>query len=623
MKRLIVVGSIITLLFFSTYFEGEPLSGSGMELRLFRPAVDSKGHITVNGTSVLPHLGISFGLILDYGYSEMRMFDNPIVDHIVFGTFHFNLGLGNFSVVGVQIPIGVSKGSKLNNSENFEGIDLSKEWSSQFIGDIILHGKFRFLRVERNPIGLGGVIQLQFGTGKETGFIGDPGPFSAVTMSVIVDTQPTRWFRASLNLGYKLVIGDGAQITYKNKTFKYDDQILFGIGTSFNLIKDRLDFVIETFGNTVISHPFAYSTGHLPLEVDAGIKVYLEKRSYLYFGGGTGIFSPGYSSPKARAFAAWVFEPSIGDRDGDGIKDDIDKCPDDPEDLDEFEDLDGCPDPDNDRDGILDTEDECPTVPEDRDGDADEDGCPEGEASDRDGDGILDSEDQCPDDPEDIDQFEDEDGCPDKDNDKDGILDQEDLCPNDPEDKDQFEDQDGCPDKDNDKDRILDEDDACPNDPEVYNGYKDEDGCPDEGRVKIKGSDIVILDKIYFETDSAVIKPISYPILDAVAATIKGNPQITLIEIQGHTDERASDEYNLKLSQERAQAVLEYLVSKGVEREKLRAVGYGELCPVDPAHTEEAWAKNRRVEFKIVRTVAGPTGVQLACPAGEHLVPKE
>ena len=163
--------------------------------------------------------------------------------------------------------------------------------------------------------------------------------------------------------------------------------------------------------------------------------------------------------------------------------------------------------------------------------------------------------DKCPDDPEDKDGFEDADGCPDPDNDKDGILDVDDLCPNDPEDKDGFEDKDGCPDPDNDKDRILDVNDKCPNEPETYNGVEDEDGCPDKGRVIVKRGKIEILDKIYFETDKADIKPVSFPLLDAIAATIKGNPQLQLLEIQGHADERGNDDYNLDLTDRRAASV--------------------------------------------------------------------
>jgi outer membrane protein OmpA-like peptidoglycan-associated protein len=229
------------------------------------------------------------------------------------------------------------------------------------------------------------------------------------------------------------------------------------------------------------------------------------------------------------------------------------------------------------------------------------DGCPDSVVMDRDGDGIPDDKDKCPDDPEDKDGFEDEDGCPDPDNDKDGILDVDDLCPNEPEDKDGFEDEDGCPDPDNDKDRILDKDDKCPNEPETYNGFEDEDGCPDKGRVVVHKGRIEILDKIYFETDKAIIKPVSFPILDAIAATLKGNPQILLVEIQGHADERGSDDHNLKLTDDRAHSVQKYLTDKGIDAGRLKAKGYGETRPVDKRHNEEAWSKNRRVEFVILK----------------------
>jgi OOP family OmpA-OmpF porin len=99
------------------------------------------------------------------------------------------------------------------------------------------------------------------------------------------------------------------------------------------------------------------------------------------------------------------------DTDGDGIPDSIDKCPNEPEDKDGFQDEDGCPDPDNDGDGILDKDDKCPNEPEDKDGFQDEDGCPD---PDNDGDGILDVNDKCPNEPETFNGYQDEDGCPDE-----------------------------------------------------------------------------------------------------------------------------------------------------------------------------------------------------------------
>jgi outer membrane protein OmpA-like peptidoglycan-associated protein len=106
---------------------------------------------------------------------------------------------------------------------------------------------------------------------------------------------------------------------------------------------------------------------------------------------------------------------------------------------------------------------------------------------------------------------------------------------------------------------------------------------------------------VYFEYDKAIIKPQSYPILDAVAATLQGNPSISLIEIQGHTDERGDDAYNLDLSDRRAHAVEKYLTDKGVDAKRLTAQGYGETQPIDRGHNEAAWAKNRRVAFLILK----------------------
>lgn len=137
------------------------------------------------------------------------------------------------------------------------------------------------------------------------------------------------------------------------------------------------------------------------------------------------------------------------DRDGDGIDNINDFCTDDPEDVDGFEDDDGCPDPDNDLDGLKDDVDMCPVHMEDVDGFEDEDGCPD---PDNDMDNILDIVDRCPSQPETVNHYQDSDGCPDQrshpDFDGDGIWDDRDKCPFHPEDKDGVQDQDGCPDPD-------------------------------------------------------------------------------------------------------------------------------------------------------------------------------
>ena len=140
--------------------------------------------------------------------------------------------------------------------------------------------------------------------------------------------------------------------------------------------------------------------------------MYLARNSFLTIGGGAGLLPGASGSPSARGFVGVVFEPRVGDSDGDGFPDDIDECPRQAEDVDDFEDGDGCPEKDNDEDGVPDGADRCPLNPEDLDGVDDLDGCPEVAKDDPDGDGILDGVDECPLDPEDRDGVEDSDGCP-------------------------------------------------------------------------------------------------------------------------------------------------------------------------------------------------------------------
>jgi outer membrane protein OmpA-like peptidoglycan-associated protein len=612
--------------------------------------MDSKGYITLNASQPLSHLDISFGLVVNWmrrplylkgptpggnlwcspddgkladctlGGKNSIIESKYAVDNMVTGNLQAALGLFKHFEVGLGLPLTLWNGDTDPSPKK----DKSKEGSidGQGAGDLALHLKGRILNTSKDPIGLGVVTSVYFPTGDEERFLGS-GRLT-IAPSVIVDKD--LWdgrISVALNVGALLRTGEKTWNDTRNcdlygregeadcstdRSITNNSHLVYGLGGAFSLVPGRLSAVLEIIGQTGFTKffdPDALNSAH---EILAGLKVYLARNSYFAIGAGRGLRGGGanyqYGSPDVRAFIAFIFEPNIGDRDGDGIKDDVDQCPDDPEDLDDFEDEDGCPDLDNDRDGIPDKDDKCPNDPEDKDGIEDQDGCPESDISDRDGDGIPDDKDKCPDDPEDKDGFEDEDGCPDPDNDKDGILDVDDLCPNDPEDKDGFEDKDGCPDKDNDKDRILDVDDKCPNEPETYNGKDDEDGCPDKGRVVVTQGKIEILDKIYFETAKAIIKPISYPILDAIAATLKGYPQIELVEVQGHADERGPDDYNLRLTEDRSQAVKQYLIDKGIESERLRAKGYGETRPVDPQHNEAAWSKNRRVEFVIIKRSA-------------------
>lgn len=603
-------------------------NGDGFDTHLFRPALDSKGFFHTNGTDILGHLDPSFGLVIDYGRNLLRVpargqNDAFLIEHSFQGTFSFNLGLFNVLAVGLTMPVNLMSGSaQVNGATPAQPTQVgpiasggngqqwfSNQFDSQVVSYIAPHAKIRLLRVEKG-FGLAASVQVGLPVSQAARNAGgEPSPW--VWPQIIGEKRfgSIGQFKIGLNAGIRVHGPSDTIVDLRNGQFRDGNRLTYGAGLAYRIL-EPVDIVADTYATFLLSN--ADSAVKPSNEVVGGLKIFVERNSYLFIGAGP-RYTSGFEAADFRGIIGFIFEPSIGDRDGDGIKDDLDKCPDQPEDFDGFQDEDGCPEPDNDNDGILDKDDRCPNEPEDFDGDQDEDGCPEGSEGDRDGDGILDKFDKCPDEPEDKDGFQDQDGCPDPDNDQDGIPDKKDLCPNDPEDKDGFEDEDGCPDPDNDKDGILDVVDKCPNEPETYNGFEDEDGCPDKGNVIVDGKDIVILKKIKFKTASAEILPESNEILDAVATTIIHHPEFTLIEIAGHADERASDEYNLKLTQDRVNSVMNALIQRRVAKDHLRSKGYGEFCPEDPGHNEEAWEKNRRVEFKIVKTKDGPTGVELGC----------
>ena len=292
------------------------------------------------------------------------------------------------------------------------------------------------------------------------------------------------------------------------------------------------------------------------------------------------------------------------DSDGDGILDKDDACPDvkgvqtdDPK-------TNGCPPPkvvvppsDRDHDGVLDKDDLCPDVPKGAHPDPKRLGCPIG---DRDKDGVLDDVDLCPDTPMGDHPDPTKLGCPAHDSDGDGVYDYEDRCPNlaaglnpdpDPARK-------GCPAPDRDGDRIPDAVDACPDQPGAPSPDPKKNGCP--GLVQIKGSQIVILQQVFFATDKDKILPKSFPLLNAVAYTLNAYPSLKLVAVEGHTDNKGKAPHNMDLSQRRADSVKKYLVSQKVSADRLEAHGYGSTRPIADNKTNKGRAENRRVVFEIL-----------------------
>jgi outer membrane protein OmpA-like peptidoglycan-associated protein len=274
------------------------------------------------------------------------------------------------------------------------------------------------------------------------------------------------------------------------------------------------------------------------------------------------------------------------DTDADGVPDKKDKCPGTPHGA--KVDATGCP-IDTDGDGVFDGLDHCEGSPKGATVDAT--GCP----SDADGDGVLNGLDQCPDTPKGA--TVDAKGCP-GDADGDGVLDGPDQCPNTP--KGATVDERGCP-KDVDGDGVPDGIDQCNDTPK---GLKvDAKGCPievTERETELLDTGMIRLQNVNFETGKAVIKSESYPVLDDVAKVLIQYPMLTM-EVGGHTDNTGAKAKNVTLSEQRAKAVLGYLMQKypTLDASHFTAVGYGPDVPVASNGTELGRARNRRVEFRV------------------------
>ncbi|MCZ6600843.1 MAG: thrombospondin type 3 repeat-containing protein [Acidobacteria bacterium] len=296
------------------------------------------------------------------------------------------------------------------------------------------------------------------------------------------------------------------------------------------------------------------------------------------------------------------------DADGDGVKDSADRCPGTPRGA--VVDAKGCPD-DTDNDGVFNGIDQCPDTPQgatvdaagcptDTDGDGVPDGidqCPdtpsgatvnaEGCPGDTDGDGVYDGIDQCPDTPSGASVGPD--GCP-TDTDGDGVPDGIDRCPNTPSGA--TVGSDGCP-TDTDGDGVYDGIDQCPETPS--GATVDATGC----EVLFKADQrILVLQNVNFVTNSAELTAASRSSLDTVAMGLREIDPEVRVEVGGHTDSTGSQAHNRALSLKRAEAVRDYLVSKGIDALRLTAKGYGSSVSIADNGTREGRAENRRVELK-------------------------
>jgi outer membrane protein OmpA-like peptidoglycan-associated protein len=651
-QRLRSAFAVVVCLLFATVASAQtptqPLKDGEYTVQRFAPAPGPRNLITVEGARTDGQMAFSLGIVGNYGNDPFVINIKPctptatcdrrdleIVQTMLTADLLASLTVVPRVQIGLRLPYTYVKGAGLTTdpNDNAYGQQLRGGLEGSGLGDPMVEAKIRAFGSPGDDTVIGFAL---FGTapvadavsGTKDKMIGD----SSATFGVrgIYDGQWGR-FGAALN-----VAG-----VYRGEALvgptHLGSELRYGVGASYE-VSPILNVMAEGFGST----KFSSEAGTNALEADfAGQLRPLSSRLAILAGAGVGIVQA-VGVPSVRAFAGASFTFEKSDEDGDGISDDKDQCPAAAEDMDGFQDADGCPDPDNDGDGILDANDKCPSEPETKNDYQDADGCPD-EVPDRDNDGVADTEDKCPDEggptvirrkgefygcpdrdkdgvpdkidkcpdePEDTDGYQDADGCPDPDNDGDGILDVDDQCVDVPEVMNGYQDADGCPDEvpDRDHDGIKDSDDKCPDAPETYNGYLDDDGCPDRAPLaELTDDGIVIKDIVNFAKDSdKIIGPQSFKVLDGVASLMVHHPEIFQVEVGGHTDDAGDAAHNTELSKARAAAVVAYLTTKKVDAKRLSSQGYGPDKPIADNKTTAGRAKNRRVEFHIVSSTKKP-----------------
>jgi outer membrane protein OmpA-like peptidoglycan-associated protein len=583
----------------------------GVDSEMFRPALDSYGIFTVDRAQTSRQWDWGFKLYLNYAQNPLRLNMCPLVGgcattmpakppltalmgYQVAINLGMHLGLTNWLELVVDIPVSAQSYNAIyGNNSGFGDAPIARTGFYAAEGgtnvgppnaaplDWRLGFKARLFRTGMFGMAAAAVVTLPFGD--DSAFLGDSG----FTFRPLLIADVTRGaITAAVNIGAiirpETVVFSpndpniGGMAAPKRVLISVGHELTWSAGVAYRFVH-WVGVAAEVYGFVPLTQQFngALDAGKdFTADVLGGFQFFPVKDVSVGVGAGAGVIGSALRHDDFRVFSGITWAPAEGkgaiatgglDSDGDGIPDSSDLCPTEAEDRDGFDDEDGCPDLDNDQDGIADKQDKCPTEPEDKDG------------------------------------FQDDDGCPEVDNDGDGIPDAQDKCPNDPEDKDGFQDDDGCPDLDNDGDGIPDAADKCPNEPETRNGVDDDDGCPDSGgQVTITGGKIELPENINFETGSDRIAGRSESLMDRVADKIKSNPQVKRIRIEGHTDDVGGSKKNMELSQARAESVRNFLIKKGVEADRLQAVGYGDTRPLDKRKTADARAKNRRVEFIIV-----------------------
>jgi len=599
MRHRLLGSTILAALGLAFARDAHAQTASGFSLNRYEPSERGSEWFSQDTLDLRGHLRPAIGVTGDFGYKPLVIYNSDgsersaIVETQLFAHVGASIVLLDRIRFGLNLPIALSQSGAGGTASGVTYTPAEKT----SLGDVRVGGDVRILGRYGEAFTLAGGVQVFIPSGDRAQYTSDGKVRVTPRLQAAGDID---MFAYALRLG----------LAYRglNESFagsSLGTEFTFGASAGVRVLDKKLLLGPEIFGSTVVVDGESFNKQATPFELIFGGH-YSFGDYRLGAGVGPGL-SRGFGTPQVRALLSFEWAPAFeepkgpGDRDGDGILDNADACPDEKGIKSDDPKTNGCPekkvDADDDKDGIPNAQDACPTVAGVKTSDPKTNGCP----SDKDGDGIYDTDDACVD----VKGVKTEDpktnGCP-PDKDGDGIYDADDACPDVKGVKDADPKKNGCP-PDTDGDAILDSEDACPNTPGPKNADPKKNGCP---AVAIEAGQIKILQQVKFKTDSAVILKESDEILTAVAKIMADHPEIKVIRVEGHTDNKGSKAHNKDLSAKRAASVVTWLTTKGkVDKKRLKSAGFGDERPIDTNDTDAGRQNNRRVEFHIEGNESG------------------
>lgn len=527
-------------------------SAQGFDIQTFSPAQGPDAIFSVEGADTHGHLQPYGALFIDYMNQPLLMgrtdgTSTPVIENRLAAHLQAGIGLGERFQLGLSLPVFlVNDGQLYGNAISGAGL-----------GRLDMTGKASILSSRSDAVGLGVSADVGLPTGDPERMTGSATVRGHVqALSDVRFSTPLGAGMAGLNLG---ILFDDVGDSLMEETSILDERsfrtaLTYGLGAQVEVVEDLMSIGAELFGSASLADTSARNS---PLEAILGVNFAAADGLEVRAAAGGGLIG-GVGSPRFRSFVGVSYRPTIElqERAEPTVEPIVEgECPAEPEGFTGPYDERGCA-------VTPETFAGCAGLLEDWEGGVDRWGCP---IIDQDGDGVLDWNDQCPDEPMIFIDGAAQDGCPNLDVDGDGIANIEDHCPLEP-------------------------------------GLRIYDGCPPEQEMATRGTDqIELRDRVYFQSDRAIIKEESYDLLEQVAWVLRENPDILLIEVAGHTDSRGDADYNMMLSDERAKAVREFLIDRGgIRPSRIDARGYGETELLTDGDSDEDHARNRRVEFRIL-----------------------